>query len=176
MTDDVELERLTGEATREIFAEIQVVYAAAFPGYDLGDHRSRTWRQTESPGFATITARIDGKLIGFIYGLPLGSSAAWWQGLEPPQPEAFTVETGSRTCAVIDLAVLPAHRGRGLGRRLVDAFLESRSEERATLATNPAKTEIQQMYERWGWEKVGHVPGGKGATQPVFDLYVIALR
>lgn len=85
-------------------------------------------------------------------------------------------ETGTRTFAVIDLAVLPAHRGHGLARRLLDALLRDRPEQRATLATSPNKTGIQQMYERWGWHCVGRVPGGEGATQRAFDLYVIALR
>lgn len=66
-----------------------------------------------------------------------------------PEPE-FTIETGSRTCAVIDLAVLPAYRGQGLARRLMTEFLNSRSEWRATLATDPRNRTVQAMYERWG--------------------------
>ena len=54
--------------------------------------------------------------------------------------------------------------------------MPNRSEERATLATAPKDRLVQAMYERWGWRKVGAVPGGEHATEPEFDLYVIDLR
>ncbi|GAA2080403.1 GNAT family N-acetyltransferase [Actinomadura alba] len=173
---DVELQRLDGAQTRAHFEEIQVVYAAAFPGNDLGDHEHRTMGQAASAGFETVTASTQGTLVGFVYGLPLSLHSAWWKGLKPSRSDDFTAETGRRTFAVIDLAVLPSHRGQGLGRRLMDELLGSRSEERATLATNPDERGVQQMYERWGWSRVGRVPGTAGETNPAFDLYVMALR
>ncbi len=173
---DIELEHLDGAQTRERLAEIQEVYAAAFPHYDLDDHRRRTILQTESNRFQTVTARADGVLIGFAYGLPLSPPSTWWNGLEPSPPDGFTTETGDRTFAVIDLAVLPTHRGQGLGRRLMDELLKSRTEERATLATSPSERDVQQMYERWGWHKAGRVLGSEDATESAFDLYVISLR
>ncbi|MEV8637223.1 GNAT family N-acetyltransferase [Streptosporangium sp. NPDC051023] len=171
-----EISRLGPEGTRDHFEEIQRVYAVAFPKYDLGDHKRRTLRQTESAGFEAVTVREDGALVGFAYGLPLSPRSTWWDGLQPPQLGDFTAETGQRTFAVIDLAVLPSHRGRGLGRRLMNELLGSRAEERATLATDPGNGEAQRMYERWGWSKVGRTPGVEGETADAFDLYVIALR
>jgi ribosomal protein S18 acetylase RimI-like enzyme len=175
-TDDAELIRLDGPGTLDQFPEIQQVYAEAFPSYDLDDHRWRTTRQAESPGFGTVIAQVSGRIVGFVYGLPLGQETGWWEGLKPAPEPGFTTETGSRTCALIDLAVRPAHRGQGLARRLVTEFLNSRTEDRATLATDPNDRTVQAMYKRWGWHKVGSVPGGERATEPEFDLYVIALQ
>ncbi|MBB4920501.1 GNAT family N-acetyltransferase [Streptosporangium saharense] len=172
----VEMSRLGPGSTREHFDEIQRVYAVVFPGYDLEDHRRRTLRQTESAGFEAVTARENGVLVGFAYGLPLSARSTWWDGLRPPPPDGFAVETGRRTFAVIDLAVLPSHRGQGLGKRLMDELLSSRPEERATLATVSDNQQAQRMYERWGWKPIGQTPGVEGETSDAFDLYVIALR
>jgi ribosomal protein S18 acetylase RimI-like enzyme len=171
------LAHLDGHAILERFAEIRTVYAAAFPHNSLEDHRWRTSRQAASPGFEAVVAQAgDGEIIGFAYGLPLAADSSWWNGLTPDPGEGFTTETGARTFAVIDLAVLPDHRGRGLGRRLMDELLRGRPEERATLATHPSETGNQAMYERWGWRRAGQVPGGEHTTSAVFGLYVIALR
>jgi ribosomal protein S18 acetylase RimI-like enzyme len=175
-TDDAELIRLGGPSTLERFEEIQQVYVEAFPSYDLDDHRWRTSRQAGSPGFGTVIAQISGRIVGFIYGFSLAQDTNWWNGLKPAPQPGFTRETGSRTCAVIDLAVRPTHRGQGLARRLMTDFLNSRAEERATLATNPRERTVQAMYERWGWHKVGATPGGEHETETEFDLYVISLR
>ncbi|WP_170180566.1 GNAT family N-acetyltransferase [Actinomadura pelletieri] len=133
-------------------------------------------RQLASPGFEAVTARSEGALTGFVYGLPLPTRTAWWKGVNPAPGAGFTDETGRRTFAVIDLAVRAVHRGRGVGRRLLDELLSGRAEERATLATVPEERQNQAMYQRWGWRYVGRVPGAEGETDPWFDLYVIALR
>jgi len=172
---DVELDRLDGAATMDHFDEIQAVYHQGFPTYDLGDHRTRTTRQAGLPGFTTVTARVDGELVGFIYGFPL-AGPGWWDGLDPAPAEGFTTETGGRTLAVIDLVVLPSQRGQGLGRRLMDELLAGRSEERATLCSGLHEVDNQKMYERWGWHRIGRIPGGPTTTEPWFELYVIALR
>ncbi|HEY0360483.1 MAG TPA: hypothetical protein VGD11_18035, partial [Mycobacteriales bacterium] len=53
------------------------------------------------------------------------------------------------------------------------AFLAQRSEERATLASNPKATDTHALYERWGWQKMGTVPGKPGAY---YRLYVRFVR
>ncbi|MFB4314367.1 GNAT family N-acetyltransferase [Actinomadura sp. 21ATH] len=170
----MDVEHLDGAGVRTHLAEIEAVYAAAFPHYDLGDYRARMRRQIESPGFEAVTARDGRALAGVAYGLPLSARTGWWDDLEPAAPPEFTAETGRRTFAVIDLAVRPAHRGKGLGRRLLQELLAGRAEERATLATGPDER-TQRMYRRWGWRHVGGTPGGAGETQPWYDLYVIDL-
>jgi ribosomal protein S18 acetylase RimI-like enzyme len=170
------LEHLDGAATLGRLEEIQSVYAAAFPGYSLADHETRTRAQASRSGFKAVTATDSGRMAGMAYGLPLAEGSSWWADLDPPRAEEFITETGRRTFAVIDLAVLPSHRGKGLGRRLMDELLAGRQEERATLATAPHETGVQAMYERWGWSKAGRVPGNEGETEAWFDLYMISLR
>lgn len=170
------IEHLDDEAARDRLGEIEAVYAEAFPRSDLDDYRARMGRLLASPGFEAVTARRDGALAGFVYGAPLSAGSSWWDSLAPVPAAGFAAETGRRTFAVIDLAVRPARRGRGLGRRLLDELLAGRTEERATLATAPDEQDVQAMYRRWGWRYAGRVPGHAGETDPWFDLYVIALR
>ncbi|MCD0450384.1 GNAT family N-acetyltransferase [Actinocorallia sp. API 0066] len=172
---EVEFSHLDGPATLALLDEIQPLYLLAFPGNSLEDHTARTTNQATAPGFATVTARRDVHLIGFAYGLPLPPRTRWWHELTPPRPPEWTAETGTRTFALIDLAVHPAERRQGLGKHLVDELLGSRRENRATLATDPNKRHIQEMYERWGWQNVGRVPGSARTTHPEFDLYVTTL-
>jgi ribosomal protein S18 acetylase RimI-like enzyme len=170
------LEHLDGAGTIQKLGEIQTVYAAAFPEYDLGDHEYRTRRQATSPGFEAVLAWDDDVLAGIVYGLPLAAWSTWWTDIDPPKPADFTTETGTRTLAVIDLAVLPSHRGQGVAHRLMDELLAGREEERATLAAAPHEKDVQAMYERWGWRKAGSIPGSEDETEPWFDLYVIDLH
>ncbi|MFI0353429.1 GNAT family N-acetyltransferase [Actinomadura sp. 9N407] len=169
------LEHLDGAGTRDRLGEIETVYAEAFPRSDLGDWRARTGRQITFSGFEAVTARLDGALAGFVYGLPLSARSSWWEGLEPVPPPDFITETGARTFAVIDLAVRPVHRGQGMGRRLLDELLAGRAEERATLATAPDDRDVQRMYRRWGWRHVGRTPGQPGEAEAAFEIYVIDL-
>ncbi len=172
----MDIEHLDAEVSRDRLGEIEAVYTEAFPHYDLADYRARMQGLLSSPGFEAVTTRHERALTGFCYGAPLAAGSRWWDGLVPAPPPGFTTETGKRTFAVIDLAVRPAHRGRGLARRLLDGLLAGRAEERATLAAAPDEHQIQAMYQRWGWRYVGRTPGNPGETEDWFDLYVIALR
>ncbi len=56
-----------------------------------------------------------------------------------------------------------------------DAFLAQRYEERVTLASNPQATDTLALYERWGWHKMGTVPGKPGAYYSVYVRFVLPL-
>lgn len=176
MTELFDVQHLDSTAAAEIFEEIvqayTTVYADSRTAQDFENFRSRGAAQLQGGGFDLVTARSGGDLVGFAYGLTLGGRTAWWRGLDPDPGAEFTRETSGRSFAVIELAVLPGVRGRGLGRRLLTELLAGREEERATLATDPRNRRVQEMYERWGWRKVGRVPAAADAPVPAFDLYV----
>jgi hypothetical protein len=58
---------------------------------------------------------------------------------------------------------------------LHDAFLSQRSEQRATLASNPQTIGTHVLYERWGWQKMGIVPGKPGAYYREYVRFVLPL-
>ena len=95
--------------------------------------------------------------------------------MSPEPPEGFTEETGSRTVVLAEIEVRRAWQGRGIGRAVYDTFLSQRAEERATLASNPETADTHALYERWGWQKVGTVPGGPDAYYRKYALFVVPL-
>jgi GNAT superfamily N-acetyltransferase len=101
----------------------------------------------------------------------------WWEGFETPVPDNVTREWAGRTFAVIDLAVQREWRRRQIGRRLMNLLLDSRAEERATLAVQP-QTESHTFYAAiGGWSVVGrqYVPDA-GYVHDRFDIYAKDLK
>lgn len=92
--------------------------------------------------------------------------------MSPEPPEGFTEETGDRTVVLLEVEVRRSWQGRGIGRALHDTFLSGRSEQRATLASNPKTTNTHALYERWGWTRMGTVPGKPGSYYTEYVLFV----
>lgn len=75
------------------------------------------------PGFSLFIAAIDSSPLGFVYGynsLP----GQWWHD----QVRASLIESGQEAwlqnpLELAEIAVLPQFHGRGIGTRLMDAFL-----------------------------------------------------
>ncbi|WP_051027751.1 GNAT family N-acetyltransferase [Nocardia higoensis] len=111
-------------------------------------------------------------LVGFVYGIGLKPDTDWWSGFVKPVPDEVISECPGRTFAVIDLAVAVPWRRRGVGRRLMDVLLGSRTEERATLAVQPQAQISRDFYAGiGGWQLLGRqlTPG---YVSPEFDIYV----
>jgi GNAT superfamily N-acetyltransferase len=122
-----------------------------------------------------VTARVGAELVGFAFGYSLQPEGGWWDGLSPEPPEGFIEETGSRTVVLSEIEVRRAWQGGGIGRAVHDAFLSQRAEERATLASNPQARGTHAQYDRWGWHKMGTVPGGPGAYYQEYVLFLLPL-
>jgi GNAT superfamily N-acetyltransferase len=67
----------------------------------------------EDPAFAALLALVDGAAIGYALSLPF-----------------YNTELARRGRWLLDLWVAPAHRGRGIGRRLVAALARRTVDER----------------------------------------------
>jgi ribosomal protein S18 acetylase RimI-like enzyme len=180
--DDVTLAHHDGGQAADLLDELCDAYADAYgavPGEDAGQKsdafRDRATKALQMPNYSLVTARAGGQMVGFVFGYSLRPGRGWWDGLQPEPPEGFTDETGSRTVVLAEIEVRRDWQGRGVGRALQDGFLSQRSEERATLATNPKAASNQALYERWGWQKVGSVPGKPGAYYSEYVLYVRSL-
>lgn len=139
-------------------------------------HRRSLAQLMTDPTFAIAVAMSGEQLVGFAYGVALPATTGWWRGFDPPLEQTLTTEREGRTFALIDLAVRERSRGTGLGRGLVDALLNSRPEERATLSVQPTAEATKQFYLHTGWSYVGRKEATPPSVSPQWDVFVIGLQ
>ncbi|MGQ0717985.1 MAG: GNAT family N-acetyltransferase [Pseudonocardiales bacterium] len=156
------------------------VYADAYgvepDGEKTAAFRTRATKALDRPRYGLLTARDGTQIVGFVFGYALPAGTYWWDGLTPAPAEGFTSEDGTRTFALAEIEVRRAWQGEGVGRVLNDTMLAQRQEERATLATGPQADAARAIYEGWGWQPVGKIPGKRGSYFSEYTLYVLALR
>src|SRR6266536_3305536 len=94
---------LSGGEAREAFDQIFHIYAIVYavPPYNQTDQDrasfvARASHQFRRLGFDLVAARIGDRMIGFAYGYTIPSRTTWWDGIQPPQTEAFVRETDQR--------------------------------------------------------------------------------
>ncbi|MDG4823373.1 GNAT family N-acetyltransferase [Asanoa sp. WMMD1127] len=123
----------------------------------LADHSDPTvedrlrWT-AEAPGFAATVAHVDGKLAGAVLGCPLPPDTLWWRDIDDPE---VAQEWPGRTFAVCEAFVLPEHRRHRLAVPLILGLLESRTEERVSLAVAETNTRVWRALQALGFAHVG---------------------
>ncbi|MFI6368102.1 GNAT family N-acetyltransferase [Nocardia sp. NPDC050630] len=183
MKDDVCVWIGNTTEARDHFDSICALYDAAFsappfvwPESESQRHREMLDRMIGSPTFGIALAESADTLIGFAYGDTLSVKTGWWDGFQVSVAADVTREWTGRTFAVIDIAVETSARGRGVGRRLLNTLLDSRCEERATLAVQPQAEGAHAFYRAvGGWQLVGR-QDTPGFVSPQFDIYLRALK
>lgn len=102
-----------------------------------------------NPGFSCVIAWDGDTAVGFAYGAPATEGREWWRDCldEPP--------TKGRTFSYSELAVRQAYRKQGVADLLSRALLTDRDETIAQLLVDVTHPKVQDMYESWGFHKVG---------------------
>jgi ribosomal protein S18 acetylase RimI-like enzyme len=115
-------------------------FIAASPDTEQG-YGSFLGRQLREAGIVVLVAERDGAVLGYTYA-----------GLEGFDYMSLRGPAG----ALYDIVVDPAHRGRGVGRMLLDATLaelRARGAPRVVLSTAERNEPAQRLFERAGFRR-----------------------
>ncbi|RIX28322.1 GNAT family N-acetyltransferase [Amnibacterium setariae] len=139
---------------------VDAVYRAAFAADGLGVnprfreeqlamHRARK-------GFTLVGAAEAGRLVGFAYAYT-GDRGQWWHEHVAERVSSELADTWlGGHLEVVELAVLPEARGRGIGAALMTALVADRPEPCALLGTGRRPSPARRLYERLGWIELQH--------------------
>jgi len=107
-------------------------------------------------------ATEDGRVVGFAYGFPTPEipSEGWYGLVREAVGPAAAERWLAGQFAVVWIAVHPDHRGRGLGRRLLERLLAEAGTERAWLITHDLDTPARALYRSLGFRELGRGPLG----------------
>ncbi|MFO7696500.1 MAG: GNAT family N-acetyltransferase [Anaerolineae bacterium] len=116
-------------------------------------------RRNIAEGYPQFVAVLDGEVVG-------------WCDIIPIPTEGFT------HCGRLGMGVLPAHRGRGIGRSLLEHTVARAREiglERVELEVYASNTEALQMYESAGFVTEGVKRGARKIDGTVDDVIEMVL-
>jgi ribosomal protein S18 acetylase RimI-like enzyme len=158
MTGELEFARYDATSVDVIYPELVQLYAdthqdlTANPFYGTERFEQDFVKQRAHDGFELVAARIEGKLLGVIFGFS---------------------ELAGEQFGLCELMVSPEYQRRGIAKRLHDELLCHRTERRADLYVRKDNTPAQAAYKKWGWTKIGDVQ--PTPESPNFDELVLAL-
>jgi GNAT superfamily N-acetyltransferase len=148
------------------------------PDLHLVDHSEPTVEQrliwtAEAPGFAATVAYVDGRAVGTVMGAPLPPETLWWRDMTGGDDPELVREWDARTFAVCEAFLLPEFRRHRLGFPLLLDLLNSRTEERATMAVAETNTRVWKAMQLANFRHVGDLvpfPGWRSHRMLVRDL------
>ncbi|MGP9018230.1 GNAT family N-acetyltransferase [Streptomyces sp. BR1] len=134
--------------------EALAVQAVAFglSADEVGVRRHIVLRHLACPGARALGATMpDGRLVGFVYGMP-NSRTHWWSTVVEP----YLRDTGTDwwlddSFVITELHVHPAHQGMGVGRELITRITDSAAEPRSILSAIDTESPARGLYRALGY-------------------------
>jgi ribosomal protein S18 acetylase RimI-like enzyme len=130
--------------------EALAVQALAFGlGADeIAVRRQIVLRHLVYPG-ATTT---DGRLVGFVYGMPNDRTHWWSTVVEPYLREQGQDGWLDNSFVITELHVHPDHQNRGVGRALITTITDGAAEPRSILSAIDTESPARGLYRSLGYE------------------------
>ncbi|MFF3291205.1 GNAT family N-acetyltransferase [Streptomyces sp. NPDC003023] len=135
--------------------EALAVQAVAFglSGDEIGIRRYIVLRHLENPGARSLGATTaDGRLVGFVYGMPNDRTHWWSTVVEPYLRRTGTDGWLDDSFVITELHVHPAFQGRGIGRELITTITDDSGLSRSILSAIDIESPARGLYRRLGYE------------------------
>ncbi|MEU3605822.1 GNAT family N-acetyltransferase [Streptomyces sp. NPDC035033] len=149
--------------------EALAVQAVAF-GLDAEEvavRRHIVLRHMMSPGARAYGATTpDGRLAGFVYGMPNDRSHWWSTVVEPYLRATGTADWLDGSFVITELHVHPAFQGRGLGRGLITTITDTADEKRSILSAIDTESPARGLYRSLGYEDLARQVHFPSAARP----------
>ncbi|WP_257623733.1 GNAT family N-acetyltransferase, partial [Streptomyces griseus] len=145
------------------------VQAAAFglSQDEIDVRRHIVLRHLEHPRARALGAITpDGRLVGFVYGLP-NDRAQWWSTVVEPYLRATSSDGWLDDSFVItELHVHPDHQQRGIGRTLITAITDAVGHPRSILSAIDKDSPARALYRSLGYRDLARQVVFPSAPQP----------
>ncbi|NGO71412.1 GNAT family N-acetyltransferase [Streptomyces boncukensis] len=134
--------------------EALAVQAVAFGLTDdeIDVRRHIVRRHMSGPGARALGATTgDGRLVGFVYGMPNDRTQWWSTVVHPYLRQEGHDEWLSDSFVITELHVHPAYQGRGIGRALITDLTDGAAEARSLLSAIDTASPARALYYRLGY-------------------------
>jgi ribosomal protein S18 acetylase RimI-like enzyme len=148
--------------------EALAVQAVAFGlGADeVAVRRQIVLRHMTCLGARALGATSEGRLVGFVYGMP-NDRAHWWSTVVEPYLRAEGNDGWLDNSFVItELHVHPRYQNRGIGRALITAITDGAAEPRSILSAIDADSPARGLYHSLGYADLARQVVFPSAPQP----------
>ncbi|WP_329174134.1 GNAT family N-acetyltransferase [Streptomyces sp. NBC_01477] len=158
--------------TSDLAAHVDEALAVQALAFGLGPEevairRQIVLRHLACPGARALAARTgDGRLVGFVYGLP-NDRTHWWSSVVQP----YLRREGNdgwldESFVITELHVLPDFQSRGIGRRLITAITDTAAEPRSILSAIDGDTPARRLYRALGYRDLARPVHFPSASRP----------
>ncbi|GHD43550.1 GNAT family N-acetyltransferase [Streptomyces longwoodensis] len=142
----------------DLSAHVDEALAVQAVAFGLGPdevavRRQIVLRHMTYPGARALGATTaEGRLVGFVYGLP-NDRAHWWSTVVEPYLRARDNDHWLDDSFVItELHVHPAYQNRGAGRALITTITDSATEPRSILSAIDTESPARALYRSLGYQ------------------------
>ncbi|MER5374478.1 MULTISPECIES: GNAT family N-acetyltransferase [unclassified Streptomyces] len=120
---------------------------------EVAVRRQIVLRHMTYPGARALGATTaDGRLAGFVYGMP-NDRAHWWSTVVEPYLRALGNDAWLDDSFVItELHVHPAYQNRGAGRALITAITDEATQPRSILSAIDTESPARALYRSLGYQ------------------------
>lgn len=134
---------------------------------EVGLRRHIVLRHWCSPGARALGATTpEGRLVGFIYGLPNDRQQWWSTVVEPYLLHEGTSSWLDDSFTITELHVHPAYQRRGIGRALITQLTDAASEPRSILSAVDIEGPARILYRRLGYSDLARGVRFPSASTP----------